>query len=265
VVGECSVGCGSCATCAAGSYHLCPDRTETGILNRAGSMASSLVFPARSAHRLPPGVNPLDAALIEPLAVAYRGLHRLSAAPSGPTAIIGAGTIGLLCALAARAIGMGPVLLVEHHHARRQFAASLGFEAVSTLPDRFDQVIDASGTASGTATALQAAADGGRIVVLGLCGKPAVPVDLDSLVLRDLVLVGSLGSPGIWPEVIDLVATGRVLPSSIVSHEFTLDEATQAFGRALDADPATRKVVVLPQRTAAPRHRHATGESAVPA
>jgi len=260
VVGECSVGCGACATCGAGSYHLCPDRTETGILNRAGGMASMLVFPARAAHRLPPSVDPLDAALIEPLAVAYRGLHRLSAAPAGPIAIIGAGTIGLLCALAARAIGMGPVLLVEHHHARRAFAASLGFEAVGTSPDRFGQVIDASGTASGTATALQTAADGGRTVVLGLCGQPAVPVDLDSLVLRDLVLVGSLGSPGVWPEVIELVASGRVLPSTIISHEFTLDEATQAFERARDADPATRKVVVRPQRTAAPQP---TGERAV--
>ncbi|TDO50139.1 2-desacetyl-2-hydroxyethyl bacteriochlorophyllide A dehydrogenase [Kribbella sp. VKM Ac-2527] len=253
VVGECSIGCGVCGVCAAGRYHLCPDRTETGILNRAGGMASTLVFPARAAHRLPPSVDPLDAALIEPLAVAYRGLHRLPAAPIGPIAIVGAGTIGLLCALAARAIGMGPVLLVEHHAARRRFSAGLGFDAVATVPHRFSQVIDATGTPSGTAAAVQGTADGGTIVVLGLCGRPSVPVDLDSLVLRDLAMVGSLGSPGVWPEVIDLVATGRVLPSTIVSHEFALDEATDAFTRARDADPATRKVVVRPQRSAASR------------
>jgi len=261
VVGECSIGCGSCARCTEGAYHLCPRRTETGILNRAGGMAATMVFPARSAHRIPPGVNPLDAALVEPLAVAYRGLHRLSPEPAGPIAIVGAGTIGLLCALAARALDRGPILVVERDPARRQFAASLGFDTSETAMHRFSQVIDATGTASGTAAAIHLAADGGQIVVLGLCGLPTAPVDLDSLVLRDLTLIGSLGSPGLWPKVIDLVAAGRVSPSIVVSHQFALDDVAQAFAVASSTDPATRKVVVHPQSTSSPQA--STGEQAI--
>ncbi|OLT14667.1 hypothetical protein BJF78_17695 [Pseudonocardia sp. CNS-139] len=80
VVGECAIGCGVCPRCAAGSHHLCPDRTETGIARRAGGMAGHLVFPAASAHRLPAGADPADAALVEPLSVAYRAVRR--AAPA---------------------------------------------------------------------------------------------------------------------------------------------------------------------------------------
>jgi 2-desacetyl-2-hydroxyethyl bacteriochlorophyllide A dehydrogenase len=259
VVGECSVGCGACAACTAGSYHLCPDRTETGILNRPGALATTLVFPARSAHRVPSGVDPLDAALIEPLAVAYRALRRLSPIRSGPLAIVGAGTIGILCALAARAQGMGPILLIERDEARRRFAEYLGFGAAPALDaagvrpgaavrDRYDKVVDATGTESGIAAALRTAGDGGRVVVLGLCGRPALPVDLDSLVLRDLTVIGSLGSPGVWPEVIDLVATGQVTPSVIIGHRFTLNDAAEAFAHANGAGATTGKVIVYPQR-----------------
>src|SRR5262249_8429256 len=63
VVGECSVGCGTCGQCANGAYHLCPQRTETGIAGRAGALTTALVFPSRAAHRVPPSVSAADAAL----------------------------------------------------------------------------------------------------------------------------------------------------------------------------------------------------------
>ena len=52
VVGECSIGCGTCAACSAGRYHLCSLRTETGILNRDGAMAERMLFPAQSAFAI---------------------------------------------------------------------------------------------------------------------------------------------------------------------------------------------------------------------
>jgi hypothetical protein len=71
-------------------------------------MATTLAFPAHAPHRIPPKVDPLDAALVEPLAVAYRGLQRLTPEDGEPITIVGcAGSIGLLCAMTARALGTG--------------------------------------------------------------------------------------------------------------------------------------------------------------
>ena len=44
VTGECSIGCRSCFYCLRGRYHLCPNRTETGILNRDGALAEYISF-----------------------------------------------------------------------------------------------------------------------------------------------------------------------------------------------------------------------------
>lgn len=247
VVGECSIGCGMCGACRAGSYHLCPYRTETGILNRMGGMASAFIFPAVSAHLVAPAVDRLDAALIEPLSVAYRGLHLLSTEPVGPVAIVGAGPIGLLCAMTARALGMGPVLIVDRVRSRSDFAASLGFDTAAVAPHAVGQVIDASGTPSGTTSAIRLASDGGRIVVLGLSGRPTMPVDLDDIVLRDLTLTGSNGSPNIWPEAVELVNGGLVRPSVIISHRFPLSDAPKAFAAAGEGSTEARKIVVNPQ------------------
>ena len=246
VVGEVPIGCGGCGQCTAGRYHLCPDRTETGIAGRPGAMAGGLVFPAASAHLVPEGVDAADAALVEPLSVAYRGVSRAGVQPGEALAVVGAGTIGMLCALAARALGITDVRLVEVDPDRRRFAAGLGFPVTAALGDQVPRVVEASGTAGGIAAALEACLDGGSVVLLGLTGAAATPVDLDRVVVRDLTVQGCLGSPGIWPEVVALVAEGRVRPSVLVSHRFPLADAAAAYALAAGREPGVRKVLVLP-------------------
>ncbi|TCC21662.1 zinc-binding dehydrogenase [Kribbella sindirgiensis] len=107
----------------------------------------------------------------------------------------------------------------------------------------FGQILDATGTPAGTAAALNLATEGGIVVILGLCGKPTVPIDVDSLVLRDLALIGS---PGVWPEVITLVATGQILPSTLVSHRYSIAQAAQAFALADAAAETTHRIVLHP-------------------
>jgi L-iditol 2-dehydrogenase len=246
VVGEVPIGCGTCAQCAAGRYHLCPRRTETGIAGREGAMATSLVFPASSAHRVPPGVDPADAAMVEPFAVAYRGVVRSGVRPGEALAVVGGGTIGLLAALTARALGVDDVRVVEIDPDRRRFAAGLGLDVSAVPAVGVPRVVEASGTAAGVGAALEACRDGGSVVLLGLTGAPATPVDLDRVVVRDIMLQGSLGSPGVWSDVVALVAERRVRPSALVSHRFPLDDAPAAFALAAAREPGVRKILVLP-------------------
>jgi 2-desacetyl-2-hydroxyethyl bacteriochlorophyllide A dehydrogenase len=244
VVGECSIGCARCARCKSGMYHLCTNRTETGIAGRKGALATHLVAPARSVHRVPQGVAPADAVLIEPLAVAYRAVSRLTLASEAAVAIVGAGTIGLLCALVARDVYHADVTLAEVDPHRLSFAHSLGFAGASSLNDSFSSVIEATGSPGGIRGALNAVAEGGSIVVVGLSGLRDVPIDLDGIVVRDVTLYGSLGSPGVWPAVIDLVAAGAVTPGKLISHTVPFHDAEAAFALASGREECVRKVVI---------------------
>ena len=247
VVGEAPIGCGTCQVCASGEYHLCPDRVETGFIRQPGALTERFRYPARGAHRLPPHVAMQDAALIEPLAVAYRGVHRLLSHGGGRLLVVGGGTIGLLCAMTAQALGVEDIVVVEPQPHRREFAESLGIAATASASGSWPLVIEASGRESGMQAALTATGVGGRLLLIGLCGRPSIPVDIDRIVLQDQTVLGSLSSPGVWPEVIDLVASGRILPGRLVTHTFTLAEIVQAFEQMDSRDPGTMKVHVHPQ------------------
>ena len=127
VTGETPLGCGRCARCRAGDYHLCALRTETGILNRDGAMASRMVFPARAAHHAG-GIPARAAALLEPASVALNGARR-GAVGGRRVLVAGAGTIGLLAAQCAVAEGAASVVVFEPREDRLALAASLGFSS----------------------------------------------------------------------------------------------------------------------------------------
>lgn len=248
VVGECSIGCGTCPRCTAGDYHLCPRRHETGIFGQPGGMQERLLFPAGSALRVGPGVRAEDAALVEPSAIAYRALDRSGASEGDEVLIVGAGTIGLLCAMIGRARGMR-VALVEIDADRAAFAGSLGFDVAS--PDRGAPfVVEASGSAGGRRDAVRRCDAGGVVALVGFSGAVG-EFDLDDVVVRDITVRGSLGSPGVWPEVIRLIETGAIRPSVLVTHELGLEEAEEAFRLAVAHRPGVRKVLMRPNRAAA--------------
>jgi 2-desacetyl-2-hydroxyethyl bacteriochlorophyllide A dehydrogenase len=246
VVGECSIGCGACPRCAAGDYHLCPRRSETGIFGQAGGMQERLRFPATSAHRVPPAVSAEDAAMVEASAIAYRALDRTGAAAGDEVLVVGAGTIGLLCAMLGRARGMR-VALVEIDDDRAAFARSLGFEVAPADRTGAPFVVEASGSAGGRRDAVRRCDAGGVVALVGFSGAVG-ELDLDDVVVRDVTLRGSLGSPGVWPEVIRLLAAGAVRPSVLVTHEFPLEAAEEVFRLAAARRPGVRKILVRPNR-----------------
>ena len=249
VVGECTVACGTCEVCRGpAGYHLCPNRTETGIMRRPGALGELLVFPARAAYVVPSQVTVEDAALIEPLAIAYRGMLRLLQGRRPPVVIVGGGTIGLLCGLTARAMGVEDVTVLEPQPGRRAIAEELGFECPRGRVDRrWSAVVEASGTAPGVEAAVGAAAGAAHVLLLGLSGSESVPVDVDRVVLNDMIVKGSLGSPSVWPDVIELVAQGAVVPSRLVSGRYGLEQAAVALAEVRARAAGTLKVRVRPQ------------------
>lgn len=252
VVGECSVGCAACATCARGAYHRCAARSETGIMNRDGGCAEYVLLPARAAHRVPRALPLRAAALVEPTAVALNGVRLGGVGAASRVAVIGDGPIGLLLLQVARAAGAAAVALVGADDARLALGARLGAVAVidartcADIPAALcaalgappDVLLEASGAAAGVAAAIASAAPGALIVLQGLCGASAAaaaaagapPFDLDRVVVNDLTLRGAVGSPGLWPAAIALLESGAVDAAALVTHVLPLAD----FARALE-------------------------------
>jgi L-iditol 2-dehydrogenase len=246
VVGECSIGCGDCPVCASGAYHQCPRRQETGVMNRDGALAQQLRFPARSAHAVPPGVDLEDAVFAEPTAVALRAVLRSGAEPRSRVLVVGGGTLGWLAAAVFLDLLDADVAALEPDAGRRERLAALGVRAAGAA-EVFDVVLEASGSRDGVTAALDRLGPSGRLVVIGLTGAESVSVDLDRVVVNDQVVLGSLGSPGVWPQALELLGRGRLRPSALITHRYPLGAVGEALATMRDRASGTGKVLVLPQ------------------
>lgn len=246
VVGECSCGCMRCERCHAGNYHRCAYRTETGILNRAGAFAEYINFPAMFLHRISKAVSVESACLIEPAAVAFNGARRAQISPADDVAILGDGPIGLLLLMMAKAFGARSVALVGATPERLAIGAKLGAQAVINAREESASgalgrhlhgalpsvILEATGHPASIVEAVNAIAPGGKIVVQGIfAGQKLDGVDVDRIVVNDITLQGALGSPGVWPDVIRLIESGRINPGILVTETLGLGDYHGAIER----------------------------------
>ena len=227
VMGDTMLGCGRCRRCRRGHQHTCDNREEVGIRGgRPGALAERLAVPAGSLHPLPDQVDATLGALVEPGGNAWRATQAAQLRAGDRILIIGAGTIGLLVALFARAAG-ARVHLLDRPEVSPDFLHRLGFPdvwSVGTLPARpFDAIVDASNAGTSPALALERVEPSGRLVYIGLAGRPS-EIDTRMLVLKDVTAVGILSASGGLDAAIAAFASGAVDPRPLVAATVTLDE-----------------------------------------
>jgi 2-desacetyl-2-hydroxyethyl bacteriochlorophyllide A dehydrogenase len=227
VTGATMFGCGRCRRCAAGRDYVCERRGELGVRDgRPGALAERVAVPASSLHMLPDSVSDDAGAMVEPGGNAFRAVDAAGLDDGDRLLVIGAGTIGLLAAMFARARG------IEVHLAGRSarsldFARSLGFADSWTLdqlpPLVWDAVIDASNAPEAPARAAGLVEPGGRLVLVGLAGSESL-IDTRGLVLADVTAVGILGATLGIAGTIDAFAAGAVDPTPLVAAAVSLDQ-----------------------------------------
>ena len=252
VMGDTMLGDGVCRRCRKGHQHVCEHRQEVGIRGgRPGALAEQLAVPASSLHALPDSVDAVLGALVEPGGNSLRAAQAADLRAGDRALVLGPGTIGLLVAMFARAAG-AEVHLMGRGENSLAFARSLGFEhswTDDTLPALpFDAVIDASNAAHLPALALDLVEPAGRVVYVGLAGRPS-RVDTRTLALKDVTAVGILSaSPGL-DDTIAAYADGAVDPRPLVAATVGLEQvgAVLAGERPEGARPGP-KIHVDPRR-----------------
>ncbi|MFV0253214.1 MAG: zinc-binding dehydrogenase [Beutenbergiaceae bacterium] len=250
VTGDTMLGCGHCRRCTTGYQHVCANRAELGILGgRPGALAEQVAVPATSLRALPDGVDDAAGAMVEPGGNAFRCVQAAQLAPGDRVLIMGPGTIGLLCAMFARARG-AEVHLLAHTIDSISFARSLGFADTwqhDDLPDlAWDAVIDASFDPDLPARAVALVEPGKRVVYIGLAGSPSL-LDTRTLALADVTAVGILSaSPGL-DGAIAAYADGSVDPHPLVAATLGLENLPDVLDgrRPPTAGPGPKVHVVI--------------------
>src|SRR5512132_1948546 len=159
VVGEINAGCGECALCAAGDPRHCAARTVLGIVGRDGAHAEFLKLPQMNLFQVPDIVLDEHAVFTEPLAAACGILECVETKTTDRVAVIGDGKLGLLCAQVLALTGAHVVLIGKHAEklliAERRGIETVTAKSAAKRKREFDVVVEASGSPSGFAGALQ--------------------------------------------------------------------------------------------------------------
>jgi threonine dehydrogenase-like Zn-dependent dehydrogenase len=247
--------CGKCYPCRIGRPNVCVKFSLIGI-HEDGGLQELLrvddvqVFPIVVA-------SPAVAALVEPVSIAVRAVHRGRVAAGERVVVLGAGPIGQSLLLAARDRG-AEVLVVDLLEDRLDRARALGADTVrwTTAADVVacarawsggrgpEIVIDATGVPAAVEAAVDLVTPAGRVVQVGMSGD-SVTLRLGSFTEKELDVVGvACCGTGEFAEAVDLVERNAARLGPLVSHEFSLSEAPEALHFAMEHPNEVMKVVI---------------------
>lgn len=232
-----AIVCGRCYYCRRGLGHLCVRFACTGLSAETGGLAQYAVLKDYQLAVLPDSVTDVEGAVVEPASVAAHGVDRAGVHGGDVVLVTGAGPIGVLSAMYARAIGASTVVIAEPNPNRAALAAAMDIGPVidptdagfaSVLDDLtqglgVDVAIESSGSSSGLATCITHTRALGSIVQTGLHTKPA-SLDAMTLAAKELSLIGTwcyLITD--WPRVIRLIASGRYPVAKAVTAQISLE------------------------------------------
>ncbi len=257
-----TISCGRCAYCRRGSVNLCDNRQVLGVscgdYRRNGAFAEYVAVPAHIVYKLPTSFPDANAALIEAVSVAVHAA-RITAIEPGSTAVVfGAGMIGLLALQAFRHFGCACVFSVDIDQGRLALAQLLGADAtflsgpglIAQLREATDGqgpdiAVEAVGAQPTVESAIESVRRGGTVTLIGNLA-PRVEIPLQSVVTRQLRLLGSCASAGEYPECIALMQSGAIKVDSLISAVAPLSEGPAWFQRLYAHEPGLMKVILQP-------------------
>lgn len=216
-----------------------------GIIGRDGAHAEFLRLPTRNLVTVPDAVPNEQAVFIEPLAAAIGISEQVDITAETRVAVIGDGKLGILCARAMRTL-TPHTSLIGKHSSKLDRAERTGIRPILAgetkgLEGSFDVVIEASGSESGFASAVDLVRPRGKIVLKStFAGKPTW--EAWRIVVQEITIVGS--RCGRFQPAVDALAAGQIEVSDLISEEFKLADAVEAVTAA--GQKGTLKVLLRP-------------------
>lgn len=266
---EPQVPCGECYLCMDGHYNLCQSVSFLGVPPTNGSMQRYLCTDARFVHIIPDNMSYEEGALVEVFSVAWHGIRKAGGiTPGKPCMVAGCGPIGLATLMIADVAGAYPIVATDISEERLGFAKTLIpslrtycsdtslsiHENAMKIRSLFGNseyvmppvVLECTGVASSINTSCYVVRRNGIVTILGvsckneLDGFPFMPLSFGEVDIRFINRYADS-----WPAVINLISSGKLDASKLISHRFNLEEATKAFECVVDPTRPSIKVMIV--------------------
>jgi L-iditol 2-dehydrogenase len=237
----------TCSQCLAGRYNLCPNIRFFATPPVDGAIVGRLAFPDAFAHRAPVGLTAEQAAMAEPVSVGVWACRKAHVSVGDRVLVTGAGAIGLLAAQVARAFGAESVTVTDVSEFRLSVTERLGFTTAvgsEELPGEYDVFLECSGAQAAVTSGMAHMAPAGRAVLVGM-GADSIAVDVPLLQGRELTISGIFRYAHTFPAALQLISSGRVDVSPVITHRFRLADTDAAMTLAR-REPHAIKAVVSP-------------------
>lgn len=267
VIGVCAP-CGRCPECSAGYSENCRvanlmARGKDPLAPEHGGFAPRITVAADRVVPADPRLTDVQAAMVEPSAVAFHGIRRSGIRPGDTVAVLGAGPIGLLAAQFARAAGAGHVTVIEPSERRRVLAVEVGADA-AVAPEEaadhclavsrnvgIDVVIEASGVPALLQTAIDLSRAGGTVTLLSYLSRPS-EINGARLMARETRLVGANAyTRADFARTMGLIADGRVRVEPLHTRTVGLDGLADVLAVLASGEGSDVKVLVDPREAVA--------------
>ncbi|MGN7148704.1 L-idonate 5-dehydrogenase [Arthrobacter sp. SAFR-179] len=207
--------------------------------HKDGAFSRYVNLPARMLRPVPDSIDLRTAALIEPASVAWHAVARAGDVAGKSALVIGSGPIGALAVAVLKRAGAVRITAVDMHDKPLEIAQAVGADQVITAGDaeaiaavEADVVIESSGNHHGLASAIQGAARGGTVVMVGLLPAGPQPVLISLAITRELELKGSFRFNDEIDDVIAALADGSLHINLVITHEYPVQDALEAFAVA---------------------------------
>ncbi len=235
--------CGWCTHCRTGHYNLCPNVKFLGTPPVEGVFQEYYLFHFSQCFPVPDGITPAAAAMIEPFVTGFCASRILRPVPSHTALVIGVGAIGLSCVNMARLYGATTIIALDKLDNRLALAADQGathtLNVTSDDPLDFvcdltkgrgvDCVYEASGAGPEVANLLiQAAAINAQLALIGIPLDDHFPLPIHQARRRGLTIHNIRRFANCYPQVLRLLAAGKINLDPWITHRFALDQLPQA-------------------------------------
>lgn len=232
-----------------------------GLSWQSGGMADGALLNAYNVFKLPEALTDEEAALVEPTAVCVYACDRGRVAAGNSVLVTGAGPIGILTLLTARAFGAGKLFVTDLNDTRLAMARDILPDVITLNPSRddvaarvraeseggvgCDVALECVGNDKALQTCVAAVRKQGTVVQVGM--HPGLgAVNWFDVTFKDIDIRGSWCYPThSWPRVMELIASGAIPASKVVTRKIRLEDAvTQGFDALLDPAGTQLKILI---------------------
>lgn len=258
-----TIYCNECEACSKGLVNLCRTRRVIGVscdeyrLN--GAFAEYIAVPSYVLYRLPDNISFVQAAMVEPMSVAYHGVLQAPDPKDASVMVVGCGTIGMLAVIVLKGLGAKQIIAVDVDANRLAMANKFGAGVLinpregnvheqilaATEGKGADISYDMTGLESTLLQCIEDTRDNGYIVMVGNVAR-TLAFPLQKVILKQLKLHGSCASAGEYDRCLELIASGKAPVEEMVSKCAPLAEGNEWIHKVYNREDGLSKIVLIP-------------------